>query len=84
MNKSNQNRAVPTRRFIIKNTASISNKKRTVGISPADLTNAKGLTKGGIYENFKDKNQSEKTCMNGSLEQIETLIREAAAIPLTQ
>jgi len=60
MNKSNQNRAVPTRRFIIKKAASIFNKKGTVGISPAYFINAKGLTKGGIKKISKIRTKAKK------------------------
>ncbi|RJP86598.1 MAG: TetR/AcrR family transcriptional regulator [Desulfobacteraceae bacterium] len=44
-----------TRRFIIEKAAPIFNKKGITGTTLSDLTEATGLTKGGIYGNFKDK-----------------------------
>ncbi len=45
-----------TRQFIIETTADIFNKQGYVGTSLSDLTSATGLTKGGIYGNFENKN----------------------------
>src|SRR3954468_18782224 len=44
-----------TRAFIVETTAPIFNTKGYAGTSLSDLTEATGLTKGGIYGNFADK-----------------------------
>ncbi len=49
-------KAEETKQFIIEVTADIFNKQGYVGTSLSDLTNATGLTKGGIYGNFENKN----------------------------
>ena len=46
-----------TRRFIIEKAAPIFNKKGYSGTSMYDLTEATGLTKGGIYGNFENKDE---------------------------
>jgi len=46
-----------TKQFIIEKTAPIFNKKGYTGTYLSDLTEATGLTKGGIYCNFKNKNE---------------------------
>jgi AcrR family transcriptional regulator len=55
MENSPQTKSERTRRFIIEKAAPVFNKKGIVGTTLADLTEATGLTKGGIYGNFKDK-----------------------------
>lgn len=46
-----------TRRYIIKQSAPIFNKKGYAGTSMQDLMEATGLTKGGIYGNFQSKDE---------------------------
>lgn len=46
-----------TKKFIIKKTAPIFNKKGYVGTYLSEMTEATGLTKGSIYGNFKDKSE---------------------------
>ncbi len=46
-----------TRRFIIEKSAPIFNKKGYSGTSLQDLMEATGLTKGGIYGNFRNKHE---------------------------
>ncbi len=46
-----------TRRQIIEKAAPLINKKGAAGTSIAELTTATGLTKGGIYGNFKNKDE---------------------------
>ncbi len=46
-----------TRRYIIEKTAVIFNKKGYTGTSLSDLSKATHLTKGGIYGNFKNKDE---------------------------
>jgi len=46
-----------TRRRIIEKAAPLINKKGAAGTSIAELTAATGLTKGGIYGNFKNKDE---------------------------
>lgn len=48
-------KAENTRKFIVKRTAAIFNKKGYAGTSLTDLTRATGLTKGSIYGNFENK-----------------------------
>lgn len=50
-------KAEKTRQFIIETTASIFNQKGYAGTSISDLTEATGLTKGGIYGNFENKDE---------------------------
>ncbi|MBZ4189464.1 TetR/AcrR family transcriptional regulator [Niabella beijingensis] len=44
-----------TRRFIIERTAPVFNTKGYAGTSLTDLTHVTGLTKGGLYGNFENK-----------------------------
>jgi AcrR family transcriptional regulator len=55
MENSPATKSERTRRFIIEKAAPVFNKKGIAGTSLSDLTEATGLTKGGIYGNFKDK-----------------------------
>jgi TetR/AcrR family transcriptional repressor of nem operon len=50
-------KAENTKKFIIEKTAVIFNKKGYAGTSLTDLTRATRLTKGGIYGNFKNKDE---------------------------
>ena len=50
-------KAEQTREFIIEQTAPIFNAKGFAGTSLSDLTEATGLTKGGIYGNFRNKDE---------------------------
>lgn len=50
-------KAEKTRQFIIEKTAPIFNKKGYAGTSLSDITEATGLTKGGIYGNFSNKDE---------------------------
>jgi len=53
-------KAEKTRQFIIENSAQLFNKKRYVGTSLTDITEATKLTKGSIYGNFDDKDEVAK------------------------
>ncbi len=44
-----------TKNYIIEKTATVFNKRGFIGTSLAEISQATGLTKGGIYGNFKDK-----------------------------
>jgi AcrR family transcriptional regulator len=46
-----------TKQFIIEKTAPVFNAKGYAGTSLSDLTEATGLTKGGIYGNFESKDE---------------------------
>ena len=46
-----------TKRYIIEKAAPIFNQKGYVGTSLSDIIEATGLTKGGIYGNFKNKDE---------------------------
>lgn len=50
-------KAEQTRRFIIEKTAPIFNVKGYAGTAMSDLCEATGLTKGGIYGNFENKDE---------------------------
>jgi TetR/AcrR family transcriptional regulator, transcriptional repressor for nem operon len=55
--KDTMSKADETRKFIIEKTGPIFNKKGYSGTSMSDITEATGLTKGGIYGNFKNKDE---------------------------
>ena len=57
MTKSKLKKSARTRQFIIEKAAPIFNKKGYSGTSMNDLTEATGLTKGGIYGNFENKDE---------------------------
>ena len=57
MSETGLSKAERTKRFIIKKSAPIFNKKGYAGTSLSDLTQATGLTKGSIYGNFKNKDE---------------------------
>ena len=46
-----------TKAFIVEKTAPLFNEKGFAGTSLSDISEVTGLTKGGIYANFKDKNE---------------------------
>lgn len=50
-------KAEKTRQFIVEKTAPVFNVKGYAGTSMSDMTEATGLTKGGIYGNFKNKDE---------------------------
>jgi len=50
-------KAEKTRQFIIEKTAPLFNTKGYAGTSLSDITDATGLTKGGIYGNFANKDE---------------------------
>jgi len=50
-------KAEKTRQFIIEQTAPIFNSKGYAGTSLNDITEATGLTRGGIYGNFENKDE---------------------------
>ncbi|HVZ55455.1 MAG TPA: TetR/AcrR family transcriptional regulator [Chitinophagaceae bacterium] len=53
--RTTESKAERTRQFIVEMTAPIFNAKGYAGTSLYDLTRATGLTKGGIYGNFENK-----------------------------
>ena len=57
MGKSRQKKSERTRLFIIEKAAPVFNKKGFFGTSLQDITEVTGLTKGGIYGNFHDKEE---------------------------
>jgi TetR/AcrR family transcriptional repressor of nem operon len=57
METANPGKSERTRRSIIEKAAPLINKKGAAGTSIAELTAATGLTKGGIYGNFKNKEE---------------------------
>ena len=57
MRQSKLKKSARTRQFIVEKSAPIFNKKGYSGTSLHDLTEATGLTKGGIYGNFENKDE---------------------------
>lgn len=57
MNPEEITKAEKTKKYIIRKTAPIFNKKGYAGTSISDLTEATGLTKGSIYGNFENKDE---------------------------
>ena len=57
MNQTKLKKSQRTRRFIIEKSAPIFNRKGFSGTSLQDLIDATGLTKGGIYGNFENKDE---------------------------
>lgn len=55
--QNNLKKSTRTRQFIVEKSAPIFNKKGYSGTSLHDLTEATGLTKGGIYGNFENKDE---------------------------
>ena len=50
-------KSLRTRQHIIQTTSKLFNKQGFAGTSLSDLSSATGLTKGGIYGNFKNKEE---------------------------
>lgn len=65
-----------TKQFIIEKTAPIFNKKGYTGTYLSDLTEATGLTKGGIYCNFTNKNEVAVEAFRYNLQQLTENIRQ--------
>jgi len=59
MKKSEQ-----TRQIIIKKSAGVFNQKGFAGTSMSDIMEVTGLTKGGLYGNFKNKNEIAKAAFD--------------------
>ncbi|MFT5763690.1 MAG: TetR/AcrR family transcriptional repressor of nem operon [Saprospiraceae bacterium] len=55
--KEKLTKATKTRRFIIKEAANLFNQQGYAGTSMQDIMQATGLTKGGLYGNFKSKEE---------------------------
>lgn len=68
-----------TKQFIIEKTAPIFNKKGYTGTYLSDLTEATGLTKGGIYCNFKNKNEVAVEAFRYNLQQLTGRIKQEIA-----
>lgn len=71
-----------TRQAIVENTADLFNKKGYAGTFISDLTAATGLTKGGIYGNFKNKDDVAIAALEFNIERraaiIENKLRTAS------
>lgn len=70
------NKAEKTKQFIVEMTAPVFNEKGYTGTSLADMTNATGLTKGGIYGNFASKDEVALACFDYNLKKVTTIIRQ--------
>jgi len=57
VSEKKRSKSARTRQFIIETSAPIFNKKGYSGTSMHDITTATGLTKGGIYGNFENKDE---------------------------
>ncbi|MFW6081097.1 MAG: TetR family transcriptional regulator C-terminal domain-containing protein [Desulfosalsimonas sp.] len=68
-----------TRRYIIEKAAPVINKKGAAGTSIADLAEATGLTKGGIYGNFKSKEELVAAVYDYHAETINRIFRKQTA-----
>ena len=55
--KEKMSKAEKTRRFIVKESATLFNQQGFAGTSMQDIMMATGLTKGGLYGNFKSKEE---------------------------
>jgi TetR/AcrR family transcriptional regulator, transcriptional repressor for nem operon len=69
-------KAEQTREFIIKQTAPIFNAKGFAGTSLSDLTEATGLTKGGIYGNFRNKDEVALAAFDYNFGQVTAYLKE--------
>jgi AcrR family transcriptional regulator len=68
-----------TRQFIVERTAPIFNVKGYAGTSPADMTEATGLTKGSIYGNFANKDEVALAAFEHNWRRVTTLLNAEAA-----
>ncbi|MFO7931248.1 MAG: TetR/AcrR family transcriptional regulator [Desulfosalsimonas sp.] len=68
-----------TRRHIIEKAAPVINKKGAAGTSIADLAEATGLTKGGIYGNFSSKEELVAAVYDYHTETINRIFRKQTA-----
>lgn len=69
-------KAEQTRQFIVEQTAAIFNEKGYAGTSLADLTHATGLTKGGIYGNFENKDEVALAAFDYNFNRVTHYIKE--------
>jgi TetR/AcrR family transcriptional regulator, transcriptional repressor for nem operon len=69
-------KAEQTREFIIEQTAPIFNAKGFAGTSLSDLTKATGLTKGGIYGNFENKDEVALAAFDYNFARITAYLKE--------
>jgi len=67
-------KALRTRQFIIEKTAPIFNKKGYAGTSLNDITQATGLTRGGIYGNFENKDEVALAAFDYNYGQLSSLV----------
>ena len=69
-------KAERTRQFIIERTAPIFNQKGYAGTSLNDITQATGLTRGGIYGNFSNKDEVALAAFDYNYGQLSKAIRQ--------
>ncbi len=80
MNSNQNSKAQRTKRHILETVAPVFNKRGYSGTSLSDITQATGLTKGGIYCNFKNKDELALASFEYNFDRIRTYIqREVAA-----
>lgn len=68
-----------TRQHIIEQAAPVFNRKGYAGTSIADIMQATGLKKGGIYNHFSDKNELALAAFDYSLEKLNAYIKQELA-----
>lgn len=68
-----------TKQFIIEQSAPIFNKKGFAGTSLADIQEATGLTKGGIYGNFESKDVIAAEAFDFALSKVRQALQQAIA-----
>lgn len=69
-------KAEETKARIIKETASVFNKKGFVGTTLSDMEAATGLTKGSIYNNFENKDEVALAVFDYNLKKVNDLIQK--------
>lgn len=68
-------KAEQTREYIIEQTAPIFNTKGYAGTSLTDITAATGLTKGGIYGNFSNKDEVALAAFDFNLKKVNSILQ---------
>ncbi len=68
-------KAEKTKRFIVEKAAVLFNQKGYAGTSMSDIMEATGLTKGGLYGNFKNKEDISVAAFQYAVEEVANAIR---------
>ncbi|MDN5203199.1 TetR/AcrR family transcriptional regulator [Fulvivirgaceae bacterium BMA10] len=73
-------KAEKTKRYIIERSAQLFNQKGYVGTSMSDIMDVTGLTKGGIYGNFKSKDEIALAAFDYNMEVLYEVFRGAIEV----